>query len=217
MYVIVVEGSALNMEEKNRFYEERKELLKDIELDDISIISNTCIGGKFYNDFNHKFLSPTIDCYIAPHDFVKFCQNIKEYLDLELIEHPSNIENFCIGKLGDILIYFSHSNKDFKTSKEKWNIRKTRVNYNKIYVICTDRETLYIEPTRCSNNTIEEFLKIPYKKVMFTSKKYNYKDVYQVTNNNIEYDVIPEATLPSNIPGRYILEQNGFKFEEFLK
>ena len=65
---------------------ERKRLKKQ----SFSIISNTCIGGVICHDLGLPFLSPTINLYIRPCDFVKFCADIQCYLEQEFIEVTAN-------------------------------------------------------------------------------------------------------------------------------
>lgn len=204
-------------EDKKKLYEYRSNLLKKKEMKDVSLITNTCIGGRLYHDYNHKFLSPTIDLYIKPSDFVKFCCNLKEYLEFELIEVKNiKINNFVVGKLKDINIYFSHTNYTFDIAKENWERRKKRINYDNIIVIATDRCTLDETPKRCSDITIQEFGKIPYKKVIFTTKEYPYNYCSFLKSFKKE-SCCPEATLPAeNIKGKYILETDGFDIDKFI-
>lgn len=49
----------------------RKGRLKNI---DVTILCSDCICGVTYNDFNMRFNSQTINLYIKPLDFVKFCE-----------------------------------------------------------------------------------------------------------------------------------------------
>ena len=41
----------------------------------VSIISQNCIGGVFYHDMKCEFLSPTINLFIRQPDFIKFLNN----------------------------------------------------------------------------------------------------------------------------------------------
>ena len=99
----------------------------------ISIISSNCIGGVIYSEIGTRFLSPTINLYIMPSDFVKFVSNLKLYLESEL-EFIDENSNFPIAKLIDIKIYFMHYNSE-EEAREKWNERKKRVNYDNIFII----------------------------------------------------------------------------------
>lgn len=186
-------------------------------MSDISLITNTCIGGRLYHDYNHMFLSPTIDLYIKPNDFVKFCCNLKEYLEAPLIEEKNiKIKNFVVGRLKDIKIYFSHTNYTFEIAKDNWERRKRRINYDNIIVIATDRCTLDEDPKRCSDFTVQQFGKIPYKKVIFTTKEYPYD--YCCFLKSFEKETCcPEATLPAkNKKAKYILETDGFDIDKFI-
>lgn len=204
-------------DDKKNLYAYRRNILKDKRMGEISLITNTCIGGRLYHDYNHKFLSPTIDLYIKPNDFVKFCCNLKEYLEFDLIEEKNiKIKNFVVGKLKDIIIYFSHTNYTFEIAKKNWERRKKRINYDNIIVIATDRCTLDETPKRCSDATIQEFRKIPYKKVIFTTKEYTY-DYCHFLRSFEKENCCPEATLPAkNKEGKYILETDGFEIDKFI-
>jgi len=69
-----------------------------------------------------------------------------------------------VGGLGnDVTINFLHYG-DFKEAYEKWEQRKTRVNYNNIFVVLTDRDGFSVDK-------IKQVDLIPYKKVFFSSKK----------------------------------------------
>lgn len=115
---------------------------------DFTIFSNNCIAGFIYQRYGMKYLTPTIGINIEPSHFIKFCKNYTYYLSLELQEAKEfNQEwfksigggdiKFPVGKLGDINIYFQHSN-NFEKSKADWERRKTRINYDNIYMILYD-------------------------------------------------------------------------------
>lgn len=136
---------------------------------DISIISMNCIGAIIYNDLGLKFNSPMVNLFLYMPDYIKFLKDMKKYLDLDLeeIKNSKYIEEFDypIGRLGDIEIHFMHY-ENFEEAKNKWNIRKERIDYEKLYIIGTDRDL-------CTEKLLLEFDKLPMKnKVIFTSKKY---------------------------------------------
>lgn len=129
----------------------------------ISIISSNCIGGVIYSEIGTRFLSPTINLYIMPSDFVKFVSNLKLYLESEL-EFIDENSNFPIAKLIDIKIYFMHYNSEEK-AREKWNERKKRVNYDNIFIIMVEKDD-------CTKEDIENFNKLEYKnKIVFTHRE----------------------------------------------
>lgn len=125
---------------------------------DITFISQNCIGGIIYHDMGQKFLTPTINLYFMANDFVKFVQNLEYYLNQEL-KLKDNTE-VVTGVLDDIEVYFLHYHTN-EEAYEKWNERKQRVNMDKLFVIQTDRDGF-------DDNTFEEFKKIKYPKVLIT-------------------------------------------------
>ena len=54
---------------------ERVKKIYDVE--NISFISQNCIGGIIYHDMEQKFLTPTINLYLMANDFVKFVENLE--------------------------------------------------------------------------------------------------------------------------------------------
>lgn len=203
--------------EKQKLYHERRLMLQNKTMGEKTLITNTCIGGRLYHDYNQQFLSPTIDLYIKPKDFVKLCCNLKEYLENDLVEEKNiKINNFVVGKLKDIHIFFSHTNYTFEIAKQNWERRKKRINYDNIIVIATDRITLDEQLSRCDDLTIQEFNKIPYKKIIFTTKKYDYNYCHFLKSFENE-KCCPEATLPAkNKRGKYIIETDEFDLDKFI-
>lgn len=143
---------------------------KKIRNKDVTIISSNCIGGLIYNDCGLKFNSMTINLFFEAEDFIKFVEKLEYYLNLELVEIKLDNYNYPIGMLGDLKIHFVHY-KSFDEAKNKWDIRKKRVNYENILIIMTDRDG-------CNNQLVNRFHRLPYNKVLFSCKKYNeYEDV----------------------------------------
>lgn len=147
---------------------------KKLTNDEFTILCNTCIGGVICHDLGKRFLSPTVNLYIRPHDFVKFMENLDHYLNSDIVEVESKLK-YPVGKLDDILLYFKHY-KTFDEAVDKWNDRKARINYDNIYVMMTDRWC-------CPKSDLEKFEKLPYEhKICFTMNDYKeYKHTVQVT------------------------------------
>lgn len=142
---------------------------KRIINDDFSILCCNCMAGIIYHELGMKFLSPTINTMIPSNDFVKFISNIKHYLnqELEFIHKPVYLNDKLVqcpvAKLDDIMIYFTHYETE-KESKEKWDDRKNRINWDNVYVIFNDRDGV-------TKDSIEHLNFEPFKNVvMFTSK-----------------------------------------------
>lgn len=206
---------------KQKLYEERQKII-DVNSfpKDLTIISNTCIGGRLYHDYHQKFLSPTIDFYMEPKDFVKFCINLEHYLTFTPEPMPDfkieHLSNFLFCKIGDLIAAFGHTNDSYEKIIENWEKRKRRVNFDNIVVICTDRKVFEKPFTRCSDDVVKDFGNIPYKKVLFTTKKFDWEYTSYLKTFEGENGT-PEATRPSPTKeGKYILEEDGFDLDDFL-
>lgn len=152
---------------------------------DFSVISQNCIGGVFYHDMQLEFLSPTIDLYFEAPDFVRFVQKLRYYLDLELEMHWG--EEYPVGILGDISVHFMHYGSCTEAA-QAWKRRKKRINFDRIIALATDMEGF-------SDEVYEEWKKISYPKVLFTSKKRDLQNVvYFPQYNSADHvpDLIPK-------------------------
>lgn len=179
---------------KSFFYEWRRRILSRIvkrrlDLSDVSIISMNCVGGILYHDCNSRFLSPTIDLYFEPADFIKFVNNLNYYLSLT--PKVSMGQKYPIGTLEDIKIFFVHYSS-CEEAIAKWEERKKRVNYDKIFVIMVERDGF-------SDINFENFKNVKYNKILFTkSLKYKCEDSLFMKKYS------KRAQLPDIIPGRYM-------------
>ena len=165
-----------------------QEIHLSVKSNDVSIISQNCIGGVFYHDLGMQFLSPTINLFIKEPDFVRFALNLQHYMDCELEMHWE--EEYPVGNLDDIEIHFKHY-KTCKEAKEQWNRRKQRINWNKIIILSTDRDGF-------DDVMFQKWKHIPYPKVLFTAQQQFSKDKDSV--------FFPEYSgqdcVPDLIPGR---------------
>ena len=207
--------------EKLKLYNDRQKMINLNSFPkDLTIISNTCIGGRLYHDYHQKFLSPTIDFYMEPDSFVNFCLNLEYYLNCDIKPLPDYkidyLNKFLFCDIGGLIAAFGHSNDSYEKIINKWNERKKRVNYNNIVVIATDRNVFQEPFTRCSYETVKEFGKIPYKKVLFSTVDYKYDYVIYLPSFKDE-NGCPEATRPSlTKKGKYIIEEDGFDLDKFI-
>lgn len=150
---------------------------KKYNLNDLSIISCNCIGGIISHDYGLEFKSPTVNLYFNSEDFIKFVENLKYYINQDLVFLEKHIEGYPICQLDDITIHFVHYNS-FKDCKEKWDKRKLRINFENILCIFTNQNN-------CTYELVERFSKIPYKKIMFSSCKYEkYDFVYYIPSSS---------------------------------
>ncbi|KQL42432.1 hypothetical protein AN960_00250 [Bacillus sp. FJAT-25509] len=137
---------------------------KKLKNHDFSIISNNCTGSLITHDLGKRFLTPTVNLFLSTRDFIKFIENIDFYLQQKIEEIFKEGINYPIGKLGDIELHFMH----FETiieAKEKWYERSKRINYENLYIIMVDGDG-------CSDEIIQRFEKLPFKKVFLTNKNY---------------------------------------------
>lgn len=76
-------------------------------------------------------------------EYLEFVSDLKFYINCELVHNKKETEkyNFPVGTLlakdeehSELNLYFNHY-KSFEAAKEKWNERKNRILWDKIYVI----------------------------------------------------------------------------------
>ena len=130
----------------------------------VSIIASNCIGGMIYHDMNLRFLSPTINAYFIPSDFIRFCRNLRYYLSIDPEPVDTNSCSYPMAKLDDILIHCVHYT-DFEEFRNKWNERKRRVDFANMAFIMFERDG-------CTYEDIAEFDALEYKnKVVIVSRE----------------------------------------------
>ena len=132
-----------------------------------TIISSNCNGVFILHDLHLKFLTPTINLFIYPKDYLKLVTDLDKYLssDAELvqIESYANLD-YPVGRLIDIEIHFMHYST-FEDAKTKWRERCQRIQWDNIFLMMTDRDG-------CTYEDMLSFDKLPNKKVIFTHKEY---------------------------------------------
>jgi len=160
---------------------------------DFTLLTNTCIGGVIYHELGLQFLSPTINLWMHDKDFYKFVGNLNYYLSIPL-KFVESEENYPIAYLDDIQIHFNH----YKTNEEavlKWNERKARINYNNIFIICSDRP---VDNQKVTHEDMLSIRNVPCRgKVIFSTRSYN----------DIDY-IVP---LPKDPNGDYV---NSYMFDK---
>lgn len=177
-----------------------------------TIISRDCCGGYIYKRFGFQYTSPTIGLYMSNDDFLLFCLHIGDFLNVELLEIESCSKiNYPIGILktlwGNVLIHFLHY-KSFDIAKEKWNIRKKRVDYSNIKIICDAK------PKICEDFIIR-FSQIPYKKILLTSCSDMKKYPFCYNMKCYDMNITPDSLIKKNPMSReysYIDEYNWINF-----
>lgn len=143
-------------------YKKRKR--KKLDNLNFSIIASNCVGTIIYHDLDLPFLSPTINLTIEMDDFIRFAENLKWYMEQEIVELKG--EKGCpAGMLGDVKINFVHYDT-FEEGVRKWEERKERINWDNLLLIGSERDG-------CSYETLERFDRLPYEnKVILTRVRY---------------------------------------------
>lgn len=177
---------------------------------DFTIISSNCVGGVIYHDLGLKFRTPTVNLTISMSNMVRLAENLKWYMDQELVRCPHLEEKVgCpVGLLGGIPVNFVHY-KTFKVGKEKWDERKRRINWDRIVIIGTERGD-------CDYETLRAFDSLPWpNKVVFTHVDYpEFSSAYHIHGFEDEKELggVVEGR-PQRLFRRYIDE---FDYVSFL-
>lgn len=151
------------------------------------------MAGLVYQKVGIGYLSPTIGCGIVDEHYFKMCENLKYYLSLPLeFINPKDASyyefrkarykkeiDYPVAKLGDIEIWFTHY-KSKATAKEKWERRIKRMNWDKIIIKWSQRNSL-------DNSLVERFLTLPFKnKIAFVTPGCDIKNEQIVTIPELE-------------------------------
>lgn len=167
-YAQRAKGKILQHLSANAREELNKKYQSEVKVTDFTIISSHCAGGTIYHDMGIPFLTPTVNLAIDGDDFCTFCENLEYFFSLELKPYRTDIVDYPVGRLGgDVEIRFIHYNS-FETAKQTWERRKERINFNKILIMSSDRDGMG------KDKCLKRFDKLPYKKIMYTSKVYPY-------------------------------------------
>lgn len=51
-----------------------------------SIICSCCMAGFIYKQLGMRFLTPTIDLYLTPDDFIELLRHLHDYMESKLVE-----------------------------------------------------------------------------------------------------------------------------------
>lgn len=79
-------------------------------------------------------------------DFLRMAANLRDYLSYEL-EFIDSEYDYPVARLKDVTIYFNHSNSAEEAAND-WNRRKTRINYDNLFLLMYDRENLTMDELR---------------------------------------------------------------------
>ena len=202
------------------FYETRRFFVKkSIKNKDFSIISNNCWAGRVYQYLDMPYLSPTTGLYFYAPDYIKFVSDLRRYLDtpLQFIEPEDskyyeeikrrNQTDKPIGILDDVEIVFLHY-KTREEALEKWNRRKSRVNFDNIIIkfsrmdLCTEKEITEFDSLSFENKfVLNNRLPLKFNSEVYWKEKWN--------EGGILRDTIP---FPGNLSLRKLLNVKPQKY-----
>ena len=144
---------------------------KRLNVNEVSVIANNCVGGAILHDLKLQFNSPTVNLSFPADDYVRFCSNMEYYLTKELVFFTDNRKEYPCAMLGDVRIDFVHY-ADEEQALNAFERRKKRIIYDNIYFILCEREN-------CTYDIMRRFDELPYKnKIIFTHSKINLKSAY---------------------------------------
>lgn len=148
----------------------------------VTIFSDDCWGGYVYHDLKLLFCSPTVNLsFRHKQQYIDFVNNYHTILSQKMeCVREGNVRNneYPIGKLtsdcGDVIIQFIHS-ISFDDAVSEWDRRKNRINSNNVFV----KMAMNADTNDCVK-LMEEFDRIPYKKICFCSAESvkSYDNVY---------------------------------------
>lgn len=192
----------------NKFIKKYKKQLKSqLENDNFTILASNCAAGIIYNRLDKPFLSPTINMWFKQGEFIRFCTNLKHYIQCDLEFVDMNEYDFPVARLDDIYLYFNHS-KTREEAEYDWNRRKSRINYDNLYILMYDRGILPKEEYLKLNN-----IKCKNKVVFTADKNFDLDFAYYIRPNLDKFN--GESYLDRDEMTLTTLEKN-FDFVEWL-
>lgn len=117
------------------------------------------------HDFRQPLNSPTVNLFIPFPDYVTFLENMRFYLQQEIIDITGR-SPYPIGEIsGGVKIHFLHYNT-FEEARSAWMRRRGRIDFNNLYVVLVERDG-------CTHNDLLRFDRLPFKhKVAIVHKPY---------------------------------------------
>lgn len=140
-----------NFRRKRFLMKQRQRLINK----DICLIASNCNGGTILHDLGLQFKSPFVNLWIKPKDYLKLLKSLPQYMETDIKFISEEGVTYPVGLLDDVKIYFQHY-KSEEEAKEKWVERTKRMNYDKLFILFTDRDG-------CTENDLEDFDHLPYE------------------------------------------------------
>lgn len=130
----------------------------------ITLISCTCLGGVMLSDLGMRFNSPFVDLWLYPTEYIRLCADLDSYMRKPL-EFISDEHDYPVALLGDVRIFFRHYSTE-KEAADAWQRRTARMDRANLFFILTERNG-------CSYEDMRQFDRLPYaKKAIITAREY---------------------------------------------
>ena len=151
------------------------ERYKKLRKSKLTIFASNCWGGITYNTFGLPFLSPTINMFTNPKDFLKFLSDPMKYIDEDLkfnkmMWNSAHTLYYPVFHLGDIQWHMLHY-KEADDAKQKWQERSLKINWFNVLVCLTTND----------HKCLSEFDELPYaKKICIVPFKSNIDSAFYI-------------------------------------
>ena len=159
---------------KKQFYHTRRR--KKLKNNNITILSNNCLAGILYHDFQMKFNSPTINLFFeTENDYIEYLSDLDYYSTTEPVEKKDKEVSWPVGEIQNdnkvITIHFMHYNS-FDEARNKWIERGKRIDKAHLYVLW-----LVGNFDGPSVENYNRFMELNYKnKLLITGRGFPYND-----------------------------------------
>ena len=119
---------------------------------DFTLFASNCVGGVLYSELKLLFRSPTINLWIPPADFIKFCTNPHAYMSIPF-EAIASDKPYPVAHCGDITLHLVHY-ASVQEAQEAWQRRAKRINWDNIFIMMSERDG-------CTEQDLKNFDALP--------------------------------------------------------
>jgi uncharacterized protein (DUF1919 family) len=140
-----------------------------------------------YYHLGLKYQSPTVNLFFKKDEYLTFLSSMREYLNAELAEVTDSDRSYPVGELvhdGKAVRVYGMHYKNFEHLKQKWDKRKTRMDFNNLFVVLT--------ALVFTKEDAEVFDSLPYENKLVITGKSEVKRQYVVCNRTLRkknYDI----------------------------